>query len=103
MRAAMFGWEALVTRECARRDEYDASDFEDRRRAIEDLEAEIIRAGHHSNGTRQAFFRLRSIRNALAHGNPPRDRRTRTILRNAGRLKEGLDEAFQRLLNGGDN
>ena len=99
IRAAMFGWEALVTRECSER-QYNISDFGCRRQAIEDLEAEI-NEGQHMGERQQAFSSLRKIRNALAHGNPPWDRRTRAILGNVCRLKCELDKTFRCLLNQG--
>ena len=99
IRAAMFGWEALVTQECSRRN-YDTSRFDERSQAIEELGSEITDECHPA-WKKCAFHRLRTIRNALAHGNPPRNQRDRTILGDADKLKAELGRAFQRLLNEG--
>ena len=99
IRAALFGWEALVTRECSRRGESDSSDFDARRRALEALDAEIS-DGHHSKEWRNAFSMLRNVRNTLAHGNPP-NKRFRELLMNAERLKQELGKAFRILMSEG--
>ena len=99
IRAAMFGWEALATQECIQRLGCDINNFEDRRTAIEALEQEFNGEFRRDRCRRNAFFTLRSIRNALAHGNPPRNPRILSILRDADRLRNEMDSAFQILLN----
>jgi len=97
MRAAIFGWEALVTRECDERG-YPDDDFrEGRKPAIDALEAEI-KDGEHPEWKTRSFHALRVIRNALAHGNPPERPHHRSILRDPERLHGELEKAFQRLL-----
>ncbi len=97
LRAATFGWEALITRECDRRglpaDNYGAG----REPAVKALAGEID-AGEHPDSTRDAFRLLRDVRNTLVHGNPPRRRKSRSALRDPERLHDALEKAFQRLL-----
>ena len=97
MRAAVFGWEALVTQECDRRGFTSGDYHAGRRPAIEELEAEI-NEGEHPDWKRDAFHQLKAIRNALAHGNPPANRH-RKVLKDPERLRKELEKAFQRLLN----
>ena len=77
-----------MTQECSRR-KYDTSRFDERSKAIEEFGSEI-KDECHPAWKKRAFHRLRTIRNALAHGNPPRDPRDRTILGDADRLKAEL-------------
>ena len=88
LRAALFGWEALITKECEGR-----LDWEGRRTASEQL------------GTRYAsnpaFHTLRMIRNALAHGIPPRGRNARQhrrTLNDPEQLQNALNDAISELL-----
>lgn len=106
IRASIFGWEALTTRECDRRG-FTASDYyQGRKPAIEEFEKEIKafgkEAGHgRQHPERDAFFRLRTVRNALVHGNPPKSARDRAMLKDPGRLHRALEEALRSLLGGG--
>ena len=97
MRAAVFGWEALVTMECNCRglpsDDFGAG----RKLAIDALDVEI-REGEHPKWKVRSFRTLKTIRNALAHGNPPDGAHYRDILRDPDRLYVELEKAFQRLL-----
>lgn len=97
MRAAVFGWEALVTQECDRRGFTSGGYHEGRRPAIEEFEAEI-NEGDHPDWKRDAFHRLKAIRNALAHGSPPVNRH-RKVLKQPELLRTELERAFQQLLN----
>ena len=99
IRAAMFGWEALATQECSRRPEYCTSNFEHRKEAIESLENDLKQKPRRRDCRRNAFFTLRSIRNALAHGNPPQNQHIQHTLKDAGKLKEEMSRAFRLLLN----
>lgn len=100
VRAAVFGWEAFVTLECERQ----GLDFKDypggRQPAIEQFKKEIKLQ---PDWKRLAFGLLRTIRNTLAHGNPPywQEPRARAILKSPDRLYKELEGAFQRLLNEG--
>ena len=101
IRTAIFGWEALTTRECDRRG-FTASDFHTGRKpAIEAFEDEIKDDRQHPE--REAFYRLRTVRNALVHGNPPSAARDRSLLKDPNRLHRALGDALRKLLaDGGD-
>ncbi len=97
VRAAIFGWEALVTRECKERG-YDPDHFKDgRERATDELEAEI-EAGEHPDWKQRAYWSLKNLRNALAHGLLRGNRRERQLLRDPAELHKELEASFKRLL-----
>ena len=96
LRAAVFGWEALCTLECERRG-LRSDDYATGRKPATDLLGDEIRAGEHPEW-KSAFLLLRDVRNALAHGNPPRNRRSREALQNPNRLRSQLEKTFQLLL-----
>lgn len=98
VRAAIFGWEAFVIRECEKRNYDPNDDFEvGRERALEELEGEI-RNGVHPDWMRRAYWTLKNIRNALAHGNPPTNERLQRLLKDPENLAKELDACFKRLL-----
>lgn len=97
VRAAVFGWEALLSRECSARG-LDPQKFkEGREAAAEALEAEI-QAGEHQVWKREAYWMLKNLRNALAHGNPPSTAHFRRPLESAEKLREAVENSFRRLL-----
>ncbi|MDD9980922.1 MAG: TIGR02221 family CRISPR-associated protein [Gammaproteobacteria bacterium] len=96
MRAAVLGWEAQVTKECARHPQLNPEDHGGRTRALRRLRTRRREGGQKTKG---AFFKLQDIRNALAHGNPPRDANVRRILGDASRLERSLRQDFECLLN----
>lgn len=96
VRAAAFGWEAVVSRECAARG-LDPQKFkEGRETAADALEAEI-QAGEHEDWKGKAYWMLKNLRNALVHGNPPPNGYFRRPLGSSDKLREALDAAFKRL------
>ncbi|MDE0374094.1 MAG: TIGR02221 family CRISPR-associated protein, partial [Rhodospirillales bacterium] len=99
IRTAIFGWEALTTRECDRRG-FTASDYSlGRKPAIDAFEDEIGSDRQHPE--REAFYSLRTMRNALVHGNPPNSSRYRSLLRDPDRLQRALEDALRTLLDDG--
>lgn len=97
VRAAIFGWEAVVTGECVKRG-LDPLDFmAGRNSAIEALEDEIKNDAH-PEWKRHAYWTLKTIRNALAHGNPPTIERFRRLLKDPENLAKELETSFKRLL-----
>lgn len=97
VRAAVFGWEALLSRECSARG-LDPQKFrEGREAAAEALEAEI-QAGEHQAGKREAYWMLKNLRNALAHGSPPASERFRRPLAAREKLQAELEATFKQLL-----
>ncbi|GAB4180423.1 MAG: hypothetical protein Fur0039_25120 [Rhodocyclaceae bacterium] len=97
VRASVFGWEAVVTQQCVARSLDPGNFSEGREPAIAAFEAEI-RADQHEDWKREAYWRLKNLRNALAHGNPPRDDRVRPQLKSRDAMRKTLDAAFKRLL-----
>lgn len=98
VRAAILAYEAVVTRECQRRGLNLHDHQRGREPAAEMLEAEI-KAGQHSDATREGYWMLKNLRNALAHGNLPSDPRVRQIVASRERLPAELRRAIDRLLS----
>lgn len=97
VRATIFAWEALVTRECKARG-YDPNNFRNGREpAIDEFEEEI-QADAHPDWKRHAYWRLKNLRNALAHGLLRSNARERQILRDPAGLHRELEASFKRLL-----
>lgn len=97
VRAAVFAWEAVVSRQCVKRG-LSLNDFKaGREPAIDAYEAEI-QAGEHEGWMANAYWTLKTLRNALAHGNPPAVERYRRMLADAQSLHRELEAAIKRLL-----
>jgi CRISPR-associated Csx2 family protein len=94
VRAAVFAWEALVSGECA--------GFEWHRREIREAAAKTLDDKFSAPGCdaalTNAFRTIRTLRNALAHGNPPQDDRFRELLVSPAKLRDALARAIERLL-----
>lgn len=93
LRTALFGWEALITKECVRLSLPPLNYWRGRKPASDQL---VKRYGRVS-----AFHTLRMIRNALAHGIPPRGhnaRQHRRTLENPDQLAKALNDAIRELL-----
>lgn len=98
VRAAIFGWEAVVTQECHRR-KLDPEDYRNGREEAEGQFEQEIQADQHPTWKRQAYWSLKNLRNALAHGVVPRNGRIREFLNNPERLRSELQACLQRLLD----
>ncbi|MBK1693443.1 TIGR02221 family CRISPR-associated protein [Chromatium weissei] len=96
VRAAIFGFEAVITRECDQRKLGWHDHQEERKPAAEAFEAEI-KAGKYSQATRNAYWTLKNVRNALAHGNPASKEEIRQILVNPEQLPIKLRRALDQL------
>ncbi|PYF99972.1 CRISPR-associated Csx2 family protein [Thioalkalivibrio sp. ALE21] len=94
-RAAIFGFEAFLTRLCNDEGE-DPSDHASRERVRDGFAQTLDRE---PEWKRDAWHLLRQLRNAMAHGTPPRHPRMREIIRNRQRLHRELEAAIQRLNN----
>lgn len=94
VRAAIFAWEALISRECKG---YDPQQRETREAAEKDLEKKFS-VKDCDKAQAEAFFTLRNLRNALAHGTPPLDERCRRLLQSPERLRAALEAAMACLL-----
>ena len=98
VRAAMFGWEACVSRVCEEHD-VPMAKYKERQEALEQFEDEV------EGARRTGFQSLRVLRNALAHGaqperpQSPRIRRLhqsiRSALRDPQKLSGELAQAIQ--------
>jgi hypothetical protein len=94
VRAAAFAWEALVSAACPG---YDWLNREQREAAAKALE-EKFRGPNCDPAQADAWRTIRTLRNALAHGTPPRDERFRKLLASPERLREALGRAMDCLL-----
>lgn len=97
IRAAIFGWEALISRECQERGLNIHHFKEGREPAADALDADV-RARKHPQEWTQIYWNLKNLRNGLAHGNPASVEQIRQIISNSARLPEELRHAFARLL-----
>ncbi len=96
VRAAIFGWEALISMECDRQ-RLSVRKHDDRHEAKESLQQQVDEK-ELSKPKRESFRALNALRNGLAHGNPPNNPHHNKILRDRERLYSELKKAFQQLL-----
>lgn len=94
VRAAVFAWEALVSRACKG---HDARPREIRA-AAEKMLDQKLKSDPESPGT-EAHRTIRYVRNALAHGTPPENEAVRRILQSPERLRAGLEDAIRCLFD----
>jgi CRISPR-associated Csx2 family protein len=94
VRASVFAWEALVSRECKG---YDLHRRATREAAEKSLD-ERFKSEHDSRGA-DAYRTIRYLRNALAHGTPPENESVRALLRSPERLRDALQEAIRCLFD----
>lgn len=92
VRAAIFGWETLVTREC---EKYTLKPNLYSNRKLQDVPARF-------DGTNKetACRNLNQIRNAVTHGTEPASLVVQEMLKNKQKLYGGLQDAFNELLPG---
>jgi hypothetical protein len=90
VRAAAFAWEALVSAACPG---YDWLNRHQREAAAKALE-EKFRGLNCDPAQADAWRTIRTLRNALAHGTPPRDERFRKVLASPETLREALQRAM---------
>ena len=90
VRAAMFGWEACVSRVCEEKGVSTLAFGEERQRAVDQFRGEV-------EGARKSGFEsLNALRNALAHGTRPGWRRIQAALTEPAELSGELQKAMQR-------
>jgi hypothetical protein len=94
VRASVFAWEALVSRECKG---YDLHRRATREAAEKSLD-ERFRSDPDSSGA-PAYRTIRYLRNALAHGTPPENESVRTLLRSPEALRDAFQEAIRCLFD----
>ena len=96
VRAATFGWEACVTCVCVERGVSGPEYSQEREEAVKAFE-EQLREGDHPGRTKSAYWNLKSIRNALAHGTRPPGGRHRKMLKDPDSLASALGSALAAL------
>jgi CRISPR-associated Csx2 family protein len=94
VRASVFVWEALVSRDCRG---YDL-DRRGTREATERALDERFRSDRDDRGA-EAYRTIRYVRNALAHGTLPENERVRALLKSPQRLRDALEEAMRCLFD----
>jgi CRISPR-associated Csx2 family protein len=95
VRAAIFGYESLLSRLCIEQD-LDPLDYPAREQVAQAFGAKL-RDGEHADWKRQAFLTLKNLRNALAHGTPPTRENLQRLLRDRDALKAEIQRCLQRL------
>jgi len=98
VRAAIFGFEAMVTQECQHAG-YDVNDYEAGRKPAADALDAQIRANRLHADFQAGYWTLKNLRNALAHGNPPSIDRYRKLLSDPRQLGIELRKALDCLLS----
>jgi CRISPR-associated Csx2 family protein len=95
LRAAIFGLESLITRLCQEQGK-DPLDYRQRAQTDEVFQQEL-KEGAHPDWKRDAYRKLKKLRNAMAHGTSPESRSLQELQRNPQRLREELRSALSRL------
>lgn len=99
VRAALFGWESLVTQECDRHG-LDHKDFNNR--TYEKVNSSVqkwdSKDEQKPGDNRVACKHLNDIRNTLAHGTQPRCEKVKDMLKDEHKLRQGLEKIFNCLL-----
>ena len=90
VRAAMFGWEACVSRLCEEQGVSTLAFSEERQRVLVRFKEEV------EGPRRRGFESLNALRNALAHGTRPGWRRIQAALRTPNELSSELQSAMRR-------
>lgn len=90
VRAAIFGWESLITQHSEEAEEY--LSVSERNDVVSCLHDRINNLPH-ENDERKAFYNLKAIRNTLAHGGEP-SKKIKGILKNKQKLHDTLSDAF---------
>lgn len=97
VRAAIFGFEALVTNEC-QHNGFALNDYEIGRKPAADALDAQIRARRLDATFQECYWILKNLRNALAHGTPPTQDRYRKILSDPNALDAELRKSLDCLL-----
>lgn len=95
MRAAIFGMEAVISRECLETNQ-DPLSYDARKSAKTQLLDEAH--AHRNSEQSKALLLLNTVRNTAAHGTPPKQKRDADLMRNPERLREAVATALKTLL-----
>lgn len=95
LRAAILGFESLVTRLVqAAPVQLDPNNYDHRKSIKDDWDAEIRRQGRQRTETQQAYLDLRELRNALAHGSRSDFGHIQAALASEAGLRQALAQAI---------
>ncbi|WP_126443806.1 TIGR02221 family CRISPR-associated protein [Sulfuricystis multivorans] len=97
LRASIFGLESFLARE-VEAEGANPLDFNARKAADERFQGEA-REGGHADWKRNAYWLLKNVRNACAHGTPPSHEPHAKLMRNPERLRRELEATLSRLTN----
>ncbi|MCX7896836.1 MAG: TIGR02221 family CRISPR-associated protein [Rhodocyclaceae bacterium] len=97
LRAAVFGLESFISREAATRGR-NALDYQVRKEVDEAFQ-QSLQEGEHPDWKRRAYWLLKNVRNACAHGSPPTVREHHQLMQNPERLKQELNKTLMQLTN----
>ncbi len=95
VRAAVLGWEAVITWECLSRDK-SPDEFFARKEVREKFEAEL-KERNSKEWEANAYWNLTAIRNVLAHGTLPSRKEIQDILKDQDKLCREIETCLQRL------
>ena len=102
LRAAIFGWESVITVVCEKKGIDEARLADAAIRQEQHVQSEVqswpLRDGRQPGDNREACENLNQIRNALAHSSEPTSTRVQEMLRDEQKLRDGLQDAFNCLL-----
>lgn len=97
LRAAIFGLESMITRLCKQQGE-DPLDYGVRSR-IDQAFQKSLQADATPDWRRDAYWLVKNLRNAMAHGTPPGNPKHGKLLGNPKQLRETLQATLSRLTN----
>ncbi|MBB5015882.1 TIGR02221 family CRISPR-associated protein [Rehaibacterium terrae] len=97
LRASVFGLEAFLSR-ATHEMQGDPLRHEDRERADQAFRQEL-KDDEHPDWKREAYWLLKNVRNACAHGTVPRFRKHAELMKNPERLRRELEATLNRMNN----
>ncbi len=97
LRAAILGSEALITRQC-QDSQNDPLDYQ-QRKTIDEQFQQQINNGEHPEWKRNAYWNMKNLRNAMAHGTQPTLPQLQQLMKNPQRLQDELRSILNRLTN----
>ncbi|MCS6914969.1 MAG: TIGR02221 family CRISPR-associated protein, partial [Myxococcota bacterium] len=97
LRATIFGLESFISREVAASggDVFDHAT----RKGMDESFQQALRQGEHPDWKRQAYWLLKNVRNACAHGTVPDHPPHAQLMKNPQRLARELEATLNRLTN----
>jgi len=95
LRTAILGLESLISRQIqnAKRDPYD---YIARKSEDERIQSEF-RAGLHPDWLQKAYWKMKNLRNSMAHGTPPETDNLKQLIKNPKRLCDEMESILGQL------